>query len=152
VSVTQSEIDRRKAVFSEACRKAGMKLTHQRSEIFTEVAGSEEHPDAETIFERVRRRVPAISLDTVYRTLSTLEKLGVISRVYLTCDRARFDANTRPHHHFICEECGLIRDFVLPEVDNLHLPDEVQSWGPIRSIHLELRSVCRECADRNSLS
>lgn len=148
MSVTQVEIDRRMAAFEVACRKADIKLTHQRFEVFAEVARTEEHPDAETVFERVRKRIPTISLDTVYRTLSTLEKLHVISRVYVFCDRARFDANTHPHHHFVCAQCGLVRDFSFPEADNLAIPREVQSWGEVKSLRVELRSICYRCADR----
>ncbi len=148
MSVTQSEIDFRMAAFTRACRKADIKLTHQRIEVFAEVARTEEHPDAETVFERVRKRIPTISLDTVYRTLSTLAKLNIISKVYILCDRARFDANTRPHHHFVCAECGLVRDFSFPEADNLPIPREVQSWGEVRSLHVELRAICFKCADR----
>jgi len=145
VAVAISEVERRMAYFDEACRTAGLKLTHQRMEIFREIAKTEEHPSAETIYERVRERIPAISLDTVYRTLDTLEKLGVISRVHVLCERARFDANMSPHHHFVCTTCGLVRDFSDPEADNLTIPREVASWGQVKSIHVELRSVCSSC-------
>ena len=64
---------RRVAEFVAACRRQGVKATHQRTEILRELAGTEEHPDAETIHERVRQRIPALSLDTVYRTLKLLE-------------------------------------------------------------------------------
>jgi Fur family peroxide stress response transcriptional regulator len=123
-------------------------MTHQRMEIFREVAKTDEHPDAETIYTRVRRRIPVISLDTVYRTLTTFEKLGVVSRVYALCDRARFDALTSPHHHFVCAQCGMLRDFWSPEADALGIPEEVQSWGVVKSIHVEVRAVCSKCANR----
>jgi len=55
-----------------------MKVTHQRTEIFRELAAGTEHPDAETVYQRVCKRVPSISRDTVYRTLSTLETKGLI--------------------------------------------------------------------------
>ena len=56
-----------------------MKLTHQRMEIFREVARTADHPDAQTVYERVRKRVPAVSLDTVYRNLWLLSDLGLLS-------------------------------------------------------------------------
>lgn len=145
MSVGASEVERRMACFEDACRKAGLKLTHQRSEIFREVAQTEEHPPAEAIYDRVRKRIPAISLDTVYRTLVTLEKVGVLSRVHVLCDRARFDANMSLHHHFVCTTCGLVRDFSSPEADDLPIPGEVESWGEVKSVHVELRSVCSNC-------
>ncbi len=148
MAVGQDEIERRIAAFTEACRQAGVRMTHQRMEIFREVAKTDEHPDAETIYTRVRRRIPVISLDTVYRTLTTFEKLGVVSRVYALCDRARFDALTSPHHHFVCAQCGMLRDFWSPEADALGIPEEVQSWGVVKSIHVEVRAVCSKCANR----
>lgn len=148
MSVSQEEIESRIATFTEACRSAGIRMTHQRMEIFREVANTDEHPAAETIYNRVRRKIPVISLDTVYRTLTTLEKLGVVSRVYALCDRARFDAAPSPHHHFVCSQCGMIRDFSCTEADKLQIPPEVQSWGTMRSVHVEVRAICSKCAGR----
>ena len=145
MSVSAKEIKRRLTAFTEACRVHGMKLTHQRLEIFKAVAGSDEHPNAETVFENVRNRLPTISLDTVYRTLATLEKLGVISRVNVLPEPARFDANMEAHHHFLCTECGAIKDFSSSELDNFRIPEEVQSWGKVKSVRVELRSICKEC-------
>jgi Fur family peroxide stress response transcriptional regulator len=148
MSVPHEEIERRMVAFTEACSAAGIRMTHQRMEVFREVAKTDEHPDAETIYDRVRRRIPAISLDTVYRTLTMLEKLGVLSRVYALCDRARFDATTVHHHHFVCTQCGMIRDFFSTEADKLPIPQEVQAWGITKSIHVEVRAICSKCAKR----
>jgi Fur family peroxide stress response transcriptional regulator len=148
MGVDQHEIERRIAVFADVCASAGIRMTHQRMEVFREVAKTDEHPDAETIYGRVRRRIPTISLDTVYRTLTMLETLGVVSRVYLLCDRARFDAVITPHHHFVCRSCGMLRDFVSTEADKLRIPPEVQSWGVVKSIHVEVRAICSKCAKR----
>jgi Fur family transcriptional regulator, peroxide stress response regulator len=148
MSVPSGEIEQRILAFTEACNAAGIRMTHQRMEVFREVARTDEHPDAETIYGKVRRRIPSISLDTVYRTLTMLEKLGVISRVYALCDRARFDAMVTPHHHFVCSQCGTLRDFVSAEADKLRIPPEVQSWGIVKSIHVEVRAICSKCAKR----
>jgi len=86
----------------DVCRRSGHKVTHQRLEIFREVAATDEHPDVETIHERVRRRLPTVSIDTVYRTLRLLVDLGLASTVLTDQERMRYDANTNPHHHFVC--------------------------------------------------
>ncbi len=117
MNLSPQEIDRRMSAFIDACRKEGVKVTHQRMEVFREVASTEEHPDVETIHRRVRKRVPTISLDTVYRAVAFLEKLNLISRVHVGSERSRFDGNTQPHHHFVCSRCGLIRDFYSAEAD-----------------------------------
>ncbi len=106
-----TEVARRLERFRATAREAGIKLTHQRLEVFRELASTEDHPDAETVFHGVRERVPTVSLDTVYRTLWLLEDLGLIVTLGPRRERARFDANLDSHHHFICENCGLVRDF-----------------------------------------
>ena len=69
MKIEQKEIDRRMNRFVQSCRKAGAKLTHQRMEIYREVAQTGDHPDAEKVYQGVRERLPTLSQDTVYRTL-----------------------------------------------------------------------------------
>jgi len=145
MALSRDELERRVTALREACRRSGIKLTHQRVEIFREVARSEEHPDVETIFRRVRKRLTTISLNTVYSNLQLLEKLGLLSRLESLCHRVRFDANTDAHHHFICSRCGSIRDFYSQEMDELRVPKEARSLGQVRSFHLLVRGICSKC-------
>jgi len=131
--------------FVRQCRQIGLRVTPQRAEIYREIAGSDEHPGAEIIHERVRAHMPGISLDTVYRTLATLEQYGIITRVQMPSDHARFDANTEPHHHFVCVECGLIRDFISDQIDACEVPAAVRQWGEVRQCRMEIRGVCTAC-------
>jgi Fur family peroxide stress response transcriptional regulator len=148
MGVPAEEAERRMEAFRDACSRAGIKITPQRTEIFRELARTEEHPDADTILQRVRRRMSNVSLDTVYRALSLLEELGLVTRVDVLHDRARFDANSERHHHFVCVECGLVRDFVKQEWDQCDVPEEVKSMGTVQSMHVQLRGVCAACAKR----
>lgn len=93
----------------------------------------------------MRQRIPTISLDTVYRTLRMLEDMGTIARVGSMRDRARFDANTAPHHHFVCCECGTISDFQSDVLDQLPVPPEVAGMGSVDWVYIELRGHCRKC-------
>ena len=79
--VALADVERRIEQFKAAARNSGVKLTHQRIEIFREIASSVEHPDAEAVFRGVQPRMPTVSLDTVYRTLWMLHDLGMISVV-----------------------------------------------------------------------
>lgn len=144
--VPEPELARRLERFKAASREAGIKLTHQRFEIFREVAFTEDHPDAETVFQGVRERVPTVSLDTVYRTLWLLEDLGLISTLGPRRERARFDANLDSHHHFVCEHCGLVRDFENAEFDALDAPPDVKRLGSVSRVCVEARGLCRECS------
>lgn len=131
--------------FKERCRQAGLKATPQRVEIYRELAATEEHPDAETLLRRVRKRMPTLSFDTVYRTLRTLEEKNIIGRLGAPTERFRFDANTSRHHHFVCTRCGAIRDFVSKRYDGLPAPEGARTLGQPESIHVEVRGLCNDC-------
>lgn len=148
MAVAQPEIERRVERFMETCEQAGLRVTHQRTEVFREVAASEEHPDAETIYQRVRERVTGISRDTVYRTLATLEGHGLIRRTGAMGGPARYDPNLQRHHHFVCTECGLIRDFSSESLDELPIPASVEGFGQIESVQVRVRGICAACIQR----
>ena len=135
--------------FAMLCRKAGLKATHQRMEIYRELASTEEHPDAETLYRQVRKRIPSISFDTVYRTLRSFEEKGLVGRVGVPMERTRFDANRLKHHHFICKDCGRVRDFYSTQFDRLAVPDEARNLGVPQSVHVEIRGVCRTCKPKS---
>jgi len=139
---------RRVEDFMKACRRLGIKATHQRTEILRELAATEEHPDADTVYRRVRERIPSISLDTVYRTLRMLEEKKVISRVGFRGGSVRFDANTDRHHHFICTECGFVGDFYCDALDGFAAPPQAAALGEVDSVHVELWGRCRDCREK----
>ncbi|MBK6407152.1 MAG: transcriptional repressor [Holophagales bacterium] len=126
-------------------REAGLKITHQRLEIFRELAGTEEHPDAETIFRAVQLRMPTVSLDTVYRTLWKLHDLGLVTTLGPQRYGVRFDANLDRHHHYSCVRCGLVRDFESAELDGLRVPDSIKRLGSVVDAHVEVRGLCAAC-------
>lgn len=131
--------------FYAALRRAGVRLTPQRMEVFREVARSEDHPDAETVYRAVHARMPSVSLDTVYRTLCLFVDLGLLANMTPHHERMRYDANTRPHCHFVCTVCGLARDFDCDAIRALAVPDSAKAFGTVQSAHVELRGTCLEC-------
>jgi Fur family transcriptional regulator, peroxide stress response regulator len=146
VKVGNIKVKRRLEQFKAVAKKAGVKLTHQRLEIFREVASSLEHPDAETVFRAVRARMPTVSLDTVYRTLWMLNDLGLITTLGPRRESVRFDANLEHHHHYVCVRCGLARDFESVELNALRIPDAVKDFGRVVATHVEVRGICDRCA------
>jgi len=148
--IAEQDIASRMRRFERACREAGAKLTPQRIEIFREVARTGDHPDAETIHRRVRDRMPTVSLDTIYRTLWLLVDLGIVRTLGPGRERARFDANLDPHHHFVCVKCGLTRDFHSKDFDDLAPPDSLKAFGRVEATHVEARGLCLECAGKDT--
>jgi Fur family peroxide stress response transcriptional regulator len=145
MKINKREIERRLDHFHEVYRNFGAKLTHQRMEIFREVAQTGNHPDAETVYRGVRKRMPTVSMDTVYRTLWLLKDLGLIATLGFPRERTRFDANLSRHHHFVCVKCGLTRDFYSDEFDKLSVPDSVQTIGVVETTKVEVKGLCLKC-------
>ena len=146
----RQEMERRMARFKQACRGAGIRLTRQRMEIFCEVARTGDHPDAETVCRLVRKRIPTVSLDTIYRTLWLLNDLGLVTTLGSSRERTRFDANLTRHHHFVCVPCGLTRDFYSEELGDLDLPKSAKTIGRIKTTLVEARGICRGCAAKKA--
>ncbi|MCX8052248.1 MAG: transcriptional repressor [Armatimonadetes bacterium] len=124
-----------------------MKLTYQRMVVFEEVAKTNQHPDAEAVYEAVRRHIPSVSLDTVYRTLWLLRDLGLIRTLGPQREKARFDANPHRHHHFVCNACGTAFDFDSPQFDELTVSYKLELVGQVQTAHVELRGICRHCLE-----
>lgn len=152
INPDKREVERRVAQFEKMCRDAGVRLTHQRLEIFREVARADDHPNAEVVYKRVRQRMPTVSLDTVYRTLWLLNDRGLITTLGPSRERTRFDANLTRHHHFVCVRCGATRDFYSEEFDEPKLPSSVKALGRIETTLVEVRGVCNECAGKAARS
>lgn len=145
MKINEKEINQRMDGFKDVCRESGAKLTHQRLEIFREVAQTGDHPDAETVFHGVRERMPTVSLDTVYRTLWWLKELGLVNTLGPPRERTRFDANLSSHHHFVCINCGLMQDFYSDKLNQLKITETVKTIGSVETMQVEVRGVCLEC-------
>lgn len=132
--------------FAHALRGAGVRLTPQRLEIFRRAAATTSHPDIETIHREVRKKMPGVSLDTVYRAMALFTELGLVATVRPLGHHVRFDAYISPHHHFICTHCGAVIDFEDRGLDSLRVPASASALGRVDSHHLELRGLCAPCA------
>lgn len=138
-------IQNRLAALEKVCRKAGLRVTHQRREVFRELLQSSDHPTADTLHRRLRHKFPTLSLDTVYRTLATLVSQRLVHRVETIESLTRFEAVTHPHHHLICRGCGQIADFQWPLIDQAALPEELSGWGKIEHKNLVVYGLCANC-------
>jgi Fur family ferric uptake transcriptional regulator len=92
-----------------ALRARGKRLTRPRRIILDTVRASDAHPSAAAVYRRVRRRLPRVSLATVYRNLRMLAAEGLLTE-RADLGGMRFDGNTDPHDHFTCVACGRIYD------------------------------------------
>ena len=89
-----------------------LRMTRQREVILEEVRRTESHPTADELYDVVRRRLPRISLGTVYRNLEELSSRGLVHKLEMGGDQKRFDGNVRPHQHVRCTHCGRVADIL----------------------------------------
>lgn len=93
---------------------SGVRSTPQREVIFQTLLEERDHPTAEELFNRVKTRLPSISLATVYNCLETLEQCGLVKPVNFERESTRFCPNRREHAHLLDATTGKVRDVELP--------------------------------------
>ncbi len=96
-----------------------LKYSRQREAIKNFLMTRHDHPTADVVYSNVRTEFPNISLGTVYRNLTLLADLGEISRLRVGDGVDHFDADTHPHYHFVCNECGGVTDLETDGIDNV---------------------------------
>ena len=141
-------IHERERLFAEALKADGLRMTHQRLEVIKELAAARHHPDADELFTAVRERVPTISRDTVYRTLSTLVSRGLVERIAAP-GAARFDPDVSSHNHFVCTGCGTIIDLGAQALVEHAVPVKLDGVAEVTSVRLEVKGLCAKCASEN---
>ncbi len=134
-----------KKKFFDKCAEKGLKITPQRSLIFDELSKAKDHPTSDAIYQRVRKSLPNISFDTVYRTLLSFTEIGIVSLVEGTGEQKRFEPNLHRHHHFRCIKCYTIYDFENDAYDNIAVPDAVRKQGVIINKRVVLEGICSKC-------
>lgn len=129
----------------ERLRAAGLKLTVQRRAVIEELAGDGSHPTAEELAARLARRVPGISLSTVYKVLHELADLGLVRQLDAP-GAMRFDPDVEDHLHVVCDRCGQVIDVELPTALRASLRDSAPPGVTITHWDVVARGMCPGCA------
>jgi Fe2+ or Zn2+ uptake regulation protein len=127
-----------------------LRATVQRATILDEVRRSHDHPTAEQVHQRVRRRVRNVSLGTVYRNLALLDRAGEIRQIELVGEPARFDGEVGPHHHAHCSQCGCIADVALSGGEGLQAQAAERTGYRIDDHRIEFIGLCPDCKGRRT--
>jgi Fur family ferric uptake transcriptional regulator len=121
------------------------RMTHQRQVILDEIRKVKTHPTADEVYELVRKRLPRISLGTVYRNLEILSARDLIQRIGPASQQMRFDGDTKDHYHLRCVSCGRVEDAPMISVDGLEDAVRNQSDYSITGHRLEFMGICPAC-------
>jgi Fur family transcriptional regulator, ferric uptake regulator len=104
---------------AERCAEFGLKMTGQRRTILQVLEEAHDHPSVETVFERAKARDASISIATVYRTLSLLDEMDIVTRHEFKESFSRYDINMDHHHHLIDLDTGEVVEFQNDEIEAL---------------------------------
>jgi len=130
--------------FKKRCKANGIKITPQRTVIFSVLSGMKTHPSASEVYEKINKDHPNISFDTINRNLIMFSQAGVIQSAESSSGVKRFDGQLHVHHHFICLNCNKIIDFEDSFLDDVELPEEVKD-SKIFNKRVVLSGICKEC-------
>ena len=126
------------------------KQFRKRNAILECLRSTDQHPSAEAVHEMLQAEHPDISLATVYRNLALFKKQGLIQSIGTVNGIERFDANTDPHVHFVCNGCDAVLD--LPEMQvpkELCHQAELGSSGHVTNCQLIFTGTCQTCTNTN---
>jgi Fur family transcriptional regulator, peroxide stress response regulator len=128
------------------------RATRQLEAVFQALQGDPTHPFADEIYRRVRKKLPRISLATVYRNLQRLVEDGKIRTVLLGERVARYDPETSDHDHFICESCGRVIDLFLERERQIDLTSLANNGYVVTAHKLTVYGVCQVCTGSGETS
>lgn len=109
---------------------------------------STNHPTAHSVFEKARRKMPSISLGTVYRNLQLLAKEGAVVESKIGKKPARYESHKRRHYHVCCVECGSLEDLPFPYQTRLDRQVERMVQYRLREHRMEFYGICPRCQAR----
>lgn len=125
--------------------KGFVRFTSQRRVILDEMSKIDFHPTADDVYDRVKQRLPRISLGTVYRNLDSLAEQGIIQKLE-TCGRQRrYDCNTEKHSHLLCTRCGALEDVMFDSLRPFVTSIEETRGYEIHGVRLEFLGLCPHC-------
>jgi Fe2+ or Zn2+ uptake regulation protein len=123
-----------------------LRMTRQRRVILEELRKENVHPTADLLYEMVRKRLPKISLGTIYRNLEILTTLGEIQTLEISGSQKRYDGIPQKHYHIRCIHCGRMDDAPIAPLNRL----EDELYGAtvytIMGHRLEFMGLCPECS------
>lgn len=122
-----------------------LKVTPQRIAIFKILYNSTEHPSAEHIYKNLQSTHPTMSLATVYKTLDTLKKSGLVQEFNVGEDSFRYDANVNTHPHMVCLKCNQVFDLHTDKLNNLKNYVEDETDFDITYEKVFFYGTCPDC-------
>lgn len=131
--------------FRALCAEHGLTATHQRQVLFEVLEGMTGHPSPEEVYARVKKKIPAISLATVYKNIHLFVESGIFREVSLHHGSLRVEINSRPHHHLVCTSCRAIMDIDESDLGLSHKPAKLAGGFLVERYAVDVLGLCAAC-------
>jgi Fur family peroxide stress response transcriptional regulator len=141
-------VSKLRAELTGAFRAVALRPTPQRYAVLEFLVRHRLHATADEIFAALNRDDPRASRATVYNSLRALAHSGLVREVISDGKAARYDANVRRHHHFVCERCGGVEDiewFDFPRTAGR----PALGGRSVRTFEMLFRGICESCGPTN---
>jgi len=134
------------------------RVTKARQAVIEVLDGTDDHLAADEIVARAEASAPGVHRATVYRALSTLGDLGLVTHthvggsatVYHLSLPAATTHTSTPHAHLQCTNCQAVIDIPVDVLDSLisRVDDEVGFL--VEPHHAALLGLCADCRRSSS--
>jgi Fur family peroxide stress response transcriptional regulator len=131
--------------FRELCQENGIAVTHQRQVLYEVMKSMHGHPSPEEVYARVKKKVPAISLATVYKNIHLFVESGVFREVSMHHGSQRVEMNREPHHHMVCSKCKGITDLGEKELGLVMTQARLPGGFLVERYAVDVIGICAKC-------
>jgi Fur family peroxide stress response transcriptional regulator len=131
--------------FRELCQENGIAVTHQRQVLYEVMKTMHGHPSPEEVYARVKKKVPAISLATVYKNIHLFVESGVFREVSMHHGSLRVEMNDEAHHHMVCSKCKAIADIGERELGLVSKKDKLPGGFLVERYAVDVIGICEKC-------
>ncbi|NYF51259.1 Fur family transcriptional regulator [Tunturiibacter gelidoferens] len=131
--------------FRELCRENGIAVTHQRQVLYEVMKTMHGHPSPEEVYAQVKKKVPAISLATVYKNIHLFVESGVFREVSMHHGSLRVEMNDESHHHMVCSKCKAITDIGEKEPGLVSKQDRLPGGFLVERYAVDVIGICAKC-------
>lgn len=127
-------------------RQHALRATPQRVVVYEAISQLKGHLDVETIYDKVRAKIPNISLATVYAIVESFRKAGLVTEIAIDNGKAAYEQRIDRHHHFMCRQCGKIYDLDIPLCDTIRCGGA--DGHTIQEFHGYFYGTCKVCKEK----
>ena len=124
------------------------KRSKQRERMLELLGQTEIHPTADWLYQQLKKEFPSLSLGTVYRNLNILVEQKLIQKLPFGSTHDRYEVIKNPHYHLVCEMCGHVQDFEMPQYKNINKQAQTMSNFEISRHRIDFFGICEKCQSK----